>query len=108
MIMLAVMTAFLALAIALAAMWLAGGASRKAEAQHLTFYESHIKGVKTALSDVSKTVGKMGGEVATLKQLSGAGGEDNALEERISKLEKKVDQVSEAVAKLGAALTAAK
>jgi hypothetical protein len=107
MLMVAVMVSFLALLIGLAAMWMAGGASRKAEVQHHTFFESHIKGLKQSLSDISKTVGDMGGQLAKLQQTEGE--EDgNSLESRLSALEEKVNRIGEAVNKIGSALSVAK
>jgi len=89
MLMLAVMVSFVALLVGLAAMWMAGGASKKAEVQHHTFYESHIKGLKLSLSELSKVVGGLGGQVTKLQQ---SDGDDNQreLEKRLSAVEEKL------------------
>ena len=95
MTIVATMVSFLALLIGLAAMWMASGASRKAEVQHHTFFESHIKGLKHALSDVSSIVGKLRGDVEKMKQSKSDASAVEALENQISALENKVNRSSE-------------
>ena len=97
MTILAVMVSFLGLFIGLAAMWMASGASRKAEVQHHTFFDSHIKGLKHALSDLSSTVGQLRGDVEKMKQLKSDVSAFEALENQVSALENKVNRSTEAL-----------
>ena len=94
MLMLAVMVSFLALLVGLAAMWMAGGASKKAEVQHHTFYESHIKGIKQSLSELSKVVGGLGGQVAKLQQQPAGSEDQEDLERRLKSVEEKLTSLA--------------
>ena len=105
MLIVATMVSFLALLIGLAAMWMAGGASRKAETQHHSFYEAHIKSLKHSLADLSRTVGDVGGQVIEIKKTQGSDDAVEALDRRLSTIEEKVDKMGDAVGKIGNALS---
>ena len=105
MMIVATMVSFLALLIGLVAMWMAGGASRKAETQHHSFYEAHIKSLKNSMADLSRTVGDIGGQVIEVKKAQGNNEAVEALERQLSTMEEKVEKMGDAVAKIGTALS---
>ena len=105
MMIVATMVSFLALLIGLVAMWMAGGASRKAETQHHSFYEAHIKSLKLALSDVSRTVGEFGGQSVEIKKAQADDKAVEALDQRLSTMERKVDNLGDAIGKISTALS---
>lgn len=87
--MLANVIAFLALAVSFGAMYFAGAAATKAEFQRQQFYDAHIKGIKSALNEASKTLNDVAGRLQKLEK-----GDSETLKARIDTTDEKLKKLT--------------